>query len=1012
MPLVRVLALFLAAILGLHAQPVDVLPVSVADGARSLNGAWSFKYIPALDAGADEAFTAPGFDATAWKTIAVPGHWELQGFADPRYEDDVQPGLGLYRRAFRTGKFWRGQRVFLRFEGVLYGFSAFVNGKPVGEWASGFNAATFDITDALAPEGADNILAVRVTTRSKGWEFDTMDCWALSGIYRDVTLFALPATHLKDYTARTTLQPDGSAKLDLDFDASTAGQVAGRLLSPSGKPVADFDLALSADGRGSASAIIAHPTLWTAETPSLYRLELALRSVSANAATASASGETRPATQKFSARLGLRQVSIEDGILKLNGTPIKLRGVNHHEIWPEGRVSTDENTRRDLELIRDANINFIRTSHYPPHPRLLELCDEMGFYVLDEVPYVHGRQHLKDRAYQETLYTRARATVTRDKNHASILFWSLGNENPINELGDNTARLVKELDPTRPVMFPTIGSYFAENYPRMSDVQDIYAQHYPPMQRVLEHARTLTRPIIFTEYAHQRGLARAGTAVQDLWEAFYQSPRIAGGAVWMFQDQGILRTTDDPRTVKDADLMAWLDDHRYYDTHGFFAMDGLVYADRAPQVDYWLVRKVYSPVQIKERELPVVPGPQTLSITVENRHDFRTLAGFKLKWSIQKNGAPLQRGTLPLTATPKHTETVSISAKLPAALGTDVFTLDLRCETETGRQLYERTLQLAPASPTPPRITALRTALPSAALALDVSDKHIAIRHPNYRLELDRATGRLSLLQPDGAVLVSDFGPHVGRHPTINDIGKTRERLPELWSGSLLTEATDLRTAARRLPTGDIELTVAARYPRPGKPDEAITGRYTLLVSPDGAIDVSYDYAPAHATGELLEAGFALALPTAQSEFRWLGQGPYAGYPGKDRHNDYGLFHLNREDLYFPGNRRGVELASVAAPSGAGVLLAGDVMTVDLENKEGATILSHLALVPGERSASETGENVDISSRLKASAIQSISGRFTLLPLSAEWPRPLATWFGPASSRVAVKKPFLRSYDQ
>lgn len=273
-------------------------------------------------------------------------------------------------------------------------------------------------------------------------------------------------------------------------------------------------------------------------SPSLYRLELAF---------ASTDGRT---THAVSSRVGIRQLTIEDGILKLNGAPIKLRGVNHHELWPEGRVSTDEHTRRDFELIRDANINFIRTAHYPPHPRLLELCDEMGFYVLDEVPFVHGRHHLTDPAYQETFYNRARATVARDKNHASVPFWSLGNENPINTLDDNAGWLVKTLDPSRPVMFHTIDSYFAANYTRMSDVGKIYAQHYPPLWRARKHALTLTRPILFTEYAHQRGLARAGIGVQDLWELFYQSPRIADGAIWLFQDQGILRTTDDPRGVK------------------------------------------------------------------------------------------------------------------------------------------------------------------------------------------------------------------------------------------------------------------------------------------------------------------------------------------------------------------------------------------------------------------------------------------------------------------------------
>ncbi len=981
-----------------YAQPVDVLPVRMSEGAQSLNGDWAFKYISVLDAGADEKFYTPSYDIAAWKAIPVPSHWELQGYAEPQYADDVKEGLGLYRRSFSVPKSWRGQRVFLRFDGVLYGFTAYVNGKPVGEWASSYNPATFDITDALLPDSSENVLAVRVTTRNKGWNFDNMDCWALSGIYRDVTVFALPQVHFKDYTARTTLESNGTVKLYLGVVASAAGKVSGRLLSPKGKVVNKFELALPSDGRGATNLVVKTPQLWTAETPTLYRIELALQS-----------GDKT--VQRFADRIGLRQVTIEDGILKLNGAPIKLRGVNHHEIWPEGRVSTEENTRRDLELIRDANINFVRTAHYPPHPRLIELCDEMGFYVLDEVPYIHGRKDLKNPAFQDALLTRARATVMRDKNRPSILFWSLGNENPITDLGNNTGKFVKELDPTRPFMFPTMGPYFASNYQKFPEYQEVYAPHYPPLKQARQYAETLQRPIIFTEYAHQRGLTRAGTGVQDLWELFYQSPRIAGGAIWMFQDQGILRSTGDMKSVKDGDLMVWLDEHRYYDTRGFYAMDGLVYSDRTPQVDYWQVRKVYSPVQIMERELAAKPGPQKLPIRVENRFDFRTLVGMKLKWSLRRNGSSLQNGVIALAAKAKGTESISVPVKLPAKLGSDVFTLDLRCEDENGREFYERTIRLDTGAAGDARWSALAASLPKATPGLEESESVITVRHPNFLLKLDRRSGQLSLLTPDGSAIVSAFGPHTGRNPTINDMAKNRERLAELWQGRLLTEVSELKTAARQLPEGS-EITVGGNYPRPNKPEESIRGEYKLLIKPTGAIEVTYSYTPVNATGEMLEAGFALAMPAAQSQFRWLGQGPYAGYPGKDRLNEYGFFHLNREDLYFPGNRRGVELACLASPSGAGVVMGGNGMTVDLETKEDTTILSHLALVPGERSSNEAGENVDVSSRLKAGAIKSIAGKFQMLPLSASWPELLTNCFGLPGERIETRKPFFRSYDQ
>ncbi len=983
----------------ISAHTVDVLPLRPGEGAQSLNGEWRFKYLPSIDVGADEGFFEPACDVSAWKTIPVPSHWELQGFAEPEYEDEVKEGTGLYRRTFRIDKPWQGQRVFLRFDGVLYGFRVYVNGKAVGEWASSFNPATFDITDALQPGEAENVIAVRVTTRSKGWNFDNMDCWALSGIYRDVTLFVLPEVHLKDYTAQTTLTPSGAARLHVDIVASASGTVSGVLLTPNGKSGEQFKLDLGPDGRGSTDVIVNQPDLWTAETPSLYRLQLDLKS----------GGQV---VQRYTDRIGLRQITTDGGILKLNGTPIKLRGIDHHDIWPDaGRVASEEKMRHDLELIRAANINFIRTSHYP-HPGFVEMCDEMGIYVDEEVPYIHGRKWLKDPDYQEVLLNRARATVMRDKNRPSIIFWTCGNENPVTTLGNNTGRYVKALDPSRPFTFPTIGSQFEGFLGKFPENMELYAAHYPSLKQARHLSDTLQRPIVFTEYAHQRGLSRAGVSVQDLWEVFYHSPRIAGGAVWLFQDQGLLRTTADRNSVKDGDLMAWLDDHQYYDTHGFYAMDGIVYSDRTPQVDYWQVRKVYSPVQIAERVLKIEPGVQSLMLHVENRYDFCSLAGIRLKWSLLRNGLSLENGAVALSAKPKETETAPIPVHLPASLAADIYTFGLRCEDESGRSFYERSIRLDPAAAGDARWNVLRSALVKSEPVLEVSDPLISVIRANYHFQLDRHSGQAALFDTRGATIVGAFGPHVGRHPTINDLGKDREHEASIWRGDLMTELTELTTDARQTPQG-IQITVGGAYSRPGKPEELIRGQYELLFEPDGAIEITYRYTPGGASGDALEAGFALELPATMSEFRWLGQGPYAGYPGKDRLNEYGIYHLNREDLYFPGNRREVEFASLANPSGAGILLAGARMTVDLENQDQTTILSQLSLVPGENGAREDKADVEkIGSRLKVDSIKEIAGKFTLLPLDASWPEPLAKWLGPPSELAKPNKPFLRSYDQ
>ena len=992
-------ALFAVAMARLLRAADYALPVRVGPDAVLLHGDWKFKYLPTSQLGTDATFFQPAFDVSAWSSIPVPSHWELHGFAEPQYASSVKEGMGLYRRNFRVAGAWQGKKVFLRFDGVLYGMTVWLNGKLIGEWASSFNPATFEVTDALLPGDQDNVLAVCVTTRSKGWEFDTMDCWGLSGIFRDVTLFALPQSHLSDYTARTTLKSNGTAEMQLEVVANKAANVSARLVSPDGTLANAVQFALGADGRGSTILTVNQPKLWTAETPSLYRLELDLQ----------VEGKT---LQHFTDRVGLRQVTIENGIFKLNGTSIKLHGIDHHDIWPlEGRVASEALMRRDLELIRGANINFIRTSHYPPHPRFIELCDELGIYVDCEVPFVHGREHHTDPAYQEVLLTRARATVQRDKNRPSIILWSIGNENHITGLGLNTGRLVKQMDPTRPITYPTMGSYFRSNYEDFPEFVDLYSPHYPSPGTVKDYASKLTRPLVFTEFAHQRGLARGGTGVQDIWETMYHSPRVAGGAVWMFQDQGLLRTAVDPQAVKNGDLMVWLDEHHYYDTNGYYAVDGIVYADRTPQVDYWQVRKVYSPVQVEERSLQVLPEAKSLEVHVENRFDFRTLDGFRLEWSANMNRRAFARGIVPLQAKPHEVERVSFPVTLPDHPGGGVVTLELRCLDEAGRSFYERSIELA-SNPALPRLAVLKATLPQNEPILEVSDALISVRHPNYSLRLNRKSGRISILDPAGATVVSAVGPHTARKLTINDLGKSREGEATHWGGELLHDVTRLTTAAQQTSDG-VLVSVAGVYPRPGFAKESIEGEYRLLLTPSGTIEMSYHYVPVAATGVIVEAGLAFEVAPSQSEFRWIGQGPYAGYPGRDRLNEFGIFHLNRDDLYFPGNRRGVELAALASSDGPGIMIGGDRLTVSVEKRDTATIFSHLALVAGQASdQGRAGEDVESKAEIKAASIKAISGKFTLMPLNNDWPEPLLKWFGPAAEKVAPFKPFLRVYDQ
>lgn len=1032
----------LAIVGGVVATPIAVYPVRAEGFTQSLNGEWSFQYIPALDAGADADFSKPDFDVSAWKKIRVPGNWELQGFAEPHYDLDLQDGLGLYRRTFRVPADWRGERrVCLRFEGVAYGFEVWVNGTKVGtSAASAYNPSTFDITDALKPDAnADNVLAVQVTTKPFAYEFDVNDDWSLSGIYRDVTLFSVPATHVQDVTTRTKLAADGAAELSVAVTISQPdGEVHGKLLAPDGKMASEFNLPRGADGNCEAVVKVAQPQLWTAETPALYRLELTL------------SDKGQP-LQTFKEHIGLREISIVDGVLKLNDRLIKLHGVDHHDMDPvDGRAITEAEMRRDLELMKKGNINFVRTSHYAPNQRFIELCDELGFYVMCEVAIGKGEEHMSDPAFSDNMLARTEATITRDKNHPSVIIWSIGNENPITDLLLAAGQRAKQLDPSRLICYPTIGSYFEKNYERFPEFVDIYSPHYPSNSTLRGYAQKLKRPLILTEYAHAWGLAT--DRIQDQWEILEKTPTFAGGAIWHFQDQGILRTAEKLLDPSKSAGSVWLDEHRYYDTHNADGCDGIVYSDRTPQADYWEVRKVYSPVQIAENSVTVKAGAQEIALTVENRYDFIALTGKKLSWSLQRNGAEIQKGETLLRATAHEIESVSIFLNIPTDAADDVLALELRCVDERGVQITERTVRLNSMYVTSSgalkqkivervpevdlaraRREALFDSLPTASRPkLTESEAEVKIEHANWVLIVSRSTGELTIHDRAGHLLVAGIYPHSGRKLTMAEersVGRAGT-----WLSSTLTklDAPEIKVTQEG---PNVRLAVAGTYPhskpreekKPEKKtddpllnqesqqnqpqaigNESFVGGYQAECAPSGAITISYDYAPTNAKGHFSEAGLSIVLPPELTEFRWIGQGVYPGYPGKDQLNEFGIFHLNREDLRFQGNRRKTELALLTASAGAGVaIITATDADVAVERDGDKTLLSHNAIISGLGNKGAPPETSIDADKTAHSA-----GSFTLIPFEDTWPAALTRWFGKPAAASEVFRPYYHSYDQ
>lgn len=959
----------------------------------SLNGKWAFKYLPTLATGADSLFYTPDFEVSNWATIQTPGTWEMQGFATPRYGRDQEAGTGLYRTRFQVPAQWKNNPVYLAFDGVQYGYNVWVNGHFAGSFASSFNRHVFNVSEWAIP-GQFNTLAVQVTTRPKGWEFDTNDDWSLSGIIRNVTLFSLPPVHVQDLVIQTTVEP-GKAQLHLravvEKNAATwpAGRhMKGELIAPDGKTVTSFRLQQAAADTATMAFTgivpVNRPELWNAENPKLYTVRCYLE------------GDSR--LQQVTEKTGIRQVSWNKGVLKLNGTPIKLRGATHHDLSPiNGRSITEAEMRKDLLLMQQANINFIRTSHYPPDERLLALCDSMGFYVMDEVPFGYGDEHLKDSTYLPLLLQRAQATINRDKNHACVIAWSVGNENPVTALGVATGKYVKQLDSTRPYCFPQTPSEFEKMYKTSTELPDLLSPHYPLVPQLAAYATQFDRPMIVTEYAHALGLDF--DRAEALYEIMYAHPKLAGGAVWEFFDQGILRKAPQPVVPGEPTFYAWASKDSLYDTGGNQGTDGIVYANRVPQVDYWQIRKVYTPVKALDDTLHYKPGQQQWQIKINNRHDFTNLRNISCRWELFADTTLIQSGNPVLACAPHDTALLTIQAHLPATPTAQYYYLRVSFRNKKQYRFYEKTYVIQQTAARP-----LLQALvkPGTVPAL----QHNTLTTGNYTFTANPANGNISLTNANGNTLISG-GPvaRAGRKTTMTEEATATNRRSKnmytLWRSHLLQQ-----TSCNVTTFNNRELSMQYSFQPDSPAQRAFNGAVAFRFNDSGFIQVNYHFTPS-GTGALTDAGLSLLLPDSLTEFRWIGKGPYEAYPGKNRLSEFGMYHLNSKDLYYAGNRQQTDCAVFTDKKGNGFALLATAADIAVERSATGIVVSHNAIVSGRFNKYNWPDALHTFENTKE-----ISGSFILIPLTATWPATLQKLLGSPGKTAAPFQPFYYSYDQ
>ncbi|MEV5495930.1 glycoside hydrolase family 2 TIM barrel-domain containing protein [Nonomuraea fuscirosea] len=606
----------------------------VSDAPRlSLNGRWRFRLSGTAE-GTGPSLPDPDLDDTGWDTIRVPAHWVLEGHDQPLYTNTAYPfpidppylpdrnPTGDHRVRFDLPPGWPAGRSVLRFQGVDSCGTVWLNGELLGHSKGSRLPFEFDVTGLIRPR--DNLLAVRVQRWSSGSYLEDQDMWWLPGIFRDVELLSRPEGGIDDFTVRASYR-GGAGTLLVTADAP--GQVE----------VPELGLALATGEQVTVPRV--EP--WSAEHPRLYR------------GTLTAAGET------IELAIGFRTVEIAGGRLLVNGVPVLFRGVNRHEHDPDRGRSLDRATMiRDIELMKRHNVNAVRTAHYPPHPEFLRLCDEYGLWVVDECDIeTHGFIYAgwdgnppAEPMWREALLDRARRMVERDKNHPSVVIWSLGNESGSGSAFGDIEDYIRHRDPTRPLHYERDPSYRHSDfhslmYPSLSDLERIGRRAEEPPEGVEpgspDDVRRRGLPFLLCEYAHAMG---NGPGSLSDYQAILESyERFCGAFVWEWIDHGL--------AARDAL------GRRYY-RHGGdidhqpngerFCLDGLLFPDRTPSPGLAELRKAIAPVRI------TVEGGE---VVVANRYDFLSLAHLGFRWCVERDGVRIASGTLPVPDCPARTET-------------------------------------------------------------------------------------------------------------------------------------------------------------------------------------------------------------------------------------------------------------------------------------------------------------------------------------------------------------------
>ena len=906
---------------------------------KSLNGSWKFNWVrKPMDRPID--FYKPNFDTDAWDEIEVPGNWEVLGYGIPIYTNVIYPfpknppfiphdynPVGSYVKTFTLPETWSQKQIFLHFGAVRSAMYIWVNGNKVGYSEGCKTPAAFNITKFII--AGENKLAVEVYRWSDASYMEDQDFWRLSGMDQDVFLYATDQTTIRDISVRGGLDNEYSQGiLDIEIlienfgPARKNGSIDYTLTKKGdGNIILSKNQAFDVNANGQKVLVfqetINNVAKWTAETPELYQLTLKI------------SDATGRSVETTSVNTGFRKVEIKNAQVLINGVPVLFKGANLHDHDPyQGHVVSEALTRKDLMLMKQFNLNAIRCSHYPKNPFFYDLCDELGFYVIDEAnieshgmgathqgPFSKEGHPAYEPAWKAAHLDRVIRMYERDKNHPSIITWSLGNEAGNGENFVAAYEWLKEKDPTRPVQFEQADA---------DENTDIFTPMYARIPQLESYAKSNPSiPYILCEYAHAMGNSVGN--LQEYWDVIKKYPSLQGGYIWDWVDQGLFTEDENGNSY-----LAYGGDLGGEEMHNDvnFCANGLVSADRKPHPHLWEVKKVYQSIQFAPIDLDMG------KIQIKNEYDFIDLSDVYYSWTLFEDGLKIIKGVIPpIEIKPGASEIISLSMpKLDKEHHEYLLTVKAFAAKTTSLIPVGHELAGEQFSISPPLVR--NSNARKGQLGLKKVNHQIVVTGTDFSVQFDPGAGEMTAFTFKGMdLIISSPLPNYWRAPIDNDFGNNMPNRLGVWkkaSNHRKIKSFQVNGSPfHQIEAGNFE-TVIVKVEFTYSDLKNSSSSISYLIHDNAEIEVSNTFSFSDQLPEIPRIGNKITIPEVFKQVTWYGRGPFENYWDRKTAAFVDTYTARVEDLYHAyirpqenGNRSDVRWVSFQNENGFGIKFSG-----------------------------------------------------------------------------------------